>query len=69
MTTTDILVARSVPCGKGIWEILGGGGADVVFCCSCLFLIFFSLTVCHPQKTNWCFINKDEGENESALGN
>lgn len=38
-------------------------------CYSCLFFIFFSLTVCHPQKTNWCFINKDEGENESALGN
>ena len=64
MTTTDILVARSVPCGKGIWEVLGAG---IVFCYSCLF--FFSLAVCHPPpKTNWCFINKDEGENESALG-
>ena len=64
MTTTDILVARSVPCGKGIWEVLRAG---IVFCYSCLF--FFSLTVCHPSKTNWCFISKDEGENESALGN
>jgi len=68
MTTTDILVARSMPCGKGIWEILGGGGR-MLFFVILVYFFFFSLAISHPQKTNWCFINKDEGENESALGN
>ena len=50
MTTTDILVARSVPCGKGIWEILGGGGADVVFCYSCLYIFFLAWQFATPKK-------------------
>ena len=51
---------------------LGNTGGKGGGCCFLLFLFiffFFSLAICHPQKTNWCFINKDEGENESALGN
>ena len=47
----------------------GEAGRMLFFVILVYIYFFFSLAVCHPQKTNWCFINREEGEDEPALGN
>lgn len=70
MTSTDILVARSVSHGKRIWEIWGEA-----LLLSFLFVIivcffFFQLgNLPHPPPANCCFINKEEGRKGCLVGN